>query len=270
MRVLIIFFLALTIHILNADEGNKNKEKPLVEKLRPMLINIIGEKNVVKLFGVEPKSEPADEIPMPTLPKILDDAKSTAIYNKKPEKIVLAPGVEQKYYQGYIKELYEVTRQQKPNEDEIAKMMNVLHQGGTREGIYRSLVLDSTYGGMENWDKPVKSVTADFAVYFYDKYLGKKVAKKSFEGMSVYTLKRLATEKSLDVADAFGDDRESLEKWYAIISADLAKRFPSVGTNIVRKNPSALAHKVWANKVPVQHIKSELIIKIHISFNSLF
>ncbi len=270
LRVIIIFVLALTIHILNADEGKQVKEKSFVEKLRPTLVSLLGQKTTVKLIGEEPNVVPVDEIPMPVLPKVLEDATSTAVYDKKPEKIILPPEVEQKFYLGYIRELYEVTRQQKPNDDEITKMMNVLMQGGTREGIYRSLVLDSTYGGMENWDKPVKSVTADFAVYFYEKYLGKKVVKKSFEGMSVYTLKRLATERVLDMADAFGDDRENLEKWYAILSADLAKRFPSVGTNVVRKNPSALAHKAWASKVPVQHIKSELILKLHISFNSLF
>ena len=149
-------------------------------------------------------------------------------------------------------------------------MMNVLMQGGTREGIYRSLVLDSTYGGMENWDKPVKSATADFAVYFYDKYLGRKVAKKSFEGMSIYTLKRILVEKTLDMADAFGENREGLEKWYGIMSSDLSKRFPSIWVSAIRKNQSALAHKAWASKVPLQHIKSEIVIKLHTAFNSMF
>jgi hypothetical protein len=270
LRILTIFVLALSIHILNAQEGQPAKPQPFIEKIRPTLVKFLGSETTDKIIGAAPVVAPIEEIPMPPLPKLVEDATSTAIYDKKPDRVSIAPEIEQKYYLGYIRELYEVTRQQKPNDDEISKMMNVLTQGGTREGIYRSLVLDSTYGGMENWDKPVKSVTADFAVYFYEKYLGKKIAKKSFEGMSVYTLKRLVTEKALDIADAYGDDRENLEKWYAIISSDLAKRFPSVGSNIIRKNPSALAHKAWASKVPVQHIKSELIIKLHISFNSLF
>lgn len=231
-------------------------------------MKIVGEEWTVKLIGAD-KSVPADEVPMPALPKITDDARSTAVYNKKQDKISLKPEVEQKFNYVFIKELYEATRQEKPNDDEIGKFMNVLSQGGTREGIYRSLVLDSTYAGMENWDKPVKSVTADFAVYFYGKYIGKKIVKKSFEGMSVFSLKRLMTEKALDMADAFGDDREGLEKWYAIMSADLATRFPQIWSNAMRKKTSALEHKAWASKVPLQHIKSEMIIKIHSALNSM-
>jgi hypothetical protein len=264
----VIFVLALSIHMLYAQEQKVVQEKSFVEKMRPTLMKIVGEEWTVKLIGAD-KSVPVDEVPMPALPKITDDARSTAVYNKKQDKISLKPEVEQKFNYVFIKELYEATRQEKPNDDEIGKFMNVLSQGGTREGIYRSLVLDSTYAGMENWDKPVKSVTADFAVYFYGKYIGKKIVKKSFEGMSVFSLKRLMTEKALDMADAFGDDREGLEKWYAIMSADLATRFPQIWSNAMRKKTSALEHKAWASKVPLQHIKSEMIIKIHSALNSM-
>lgn len=238
--------------------------------MRPTLMNILGEEWTVKLIGAD-KSVPVDEVPMPAIPKIDDNAKSVAVYEKKADKITLklTPEQEQRYNYAYIKEVYEATRQSKPNDDEIGKMMNVLAQGGTREGVYRAMVLDSVYGGMENWDKPVKSVTADFAVYFYGKYFGKKIAKKSFEGMSIYTLKRLVAEKALEVADAFGDDRDGLERWYAVMSSDLATRFPQIWTNAIRKKTSALEHKAWASKVPVQHIKSELVIKIHSALNSM-
>lgn len=268
MRLAVIFVLALSIHILYAQEQKVVQEKSFVEKMRPTLMKVLGEEWTVKLIGAD-KVIPKDEVPMPAIPKIVDDARSTAVYNKKQDKVILKPEVEEKFNYAYIKELYEATRQEKPNDDELGKFLNVLSQGGTREGVYRSLVLDSTYAGMENWDKPVKNATADFAVYFYDKYFGKKVAKKSFEGMSVFTLKRLVTEKALEIADAFGDDRDGLERWYAIMSSDLATRFPQIWSNPLRKKNSALDHKAWASKVPVQHIKSELIIKIHSAFNSM-
>lgn len=268
MRLAVIFVLALSIHILYAQEQKVIQEKSFVEKMRPTLIKVLGEEWTVKLIGAD-KAIPKDEVPMPAIPKIVDDARSTAVYNKKQDKVILKPEVEEKFNYAYIKELYEATRQEKPNDDELGKFLNVLSQGGTREGVYRSLVLDSTYAGMENWDKPVKNATADFAVYFYDKYFGKKVVKKSFEGMSVFTLKRLVTEKALEVADAFGDDRDGLERWYAIMSSDLATRFPQIWSNPLRKKSSAPDHKAWASKVPVQHIKSELIIKIHSAFNSM-
>lgn len=257
----------MSIHILNAQEG-KNKELPFTEKLRPTLTKILGEKWTVKIIGAAPE-EPKTEMQMPPLPKIISDATSTAVYSKKEDKVKLPENIEQAYAYGFIKEAFEATRQTKPTPDEANQYMNVLLQGGTREGIYRSLVLDSTYAGMEEWDKPVKIAAADFTVFFYDKYLGKKVDKKQFEGWSIFTLKRIMTEKALEMIDAYGDNRENLEKWYAILSADLATKFPSVWTNALRKQTSAEEHKKWASKVPVQHIKSEVIIKLHSAYNSM-
>lgn len=255
--------------MLNAQAQAPVKEKSIVEKLRPTLMKIVGVEWTVKLLGAEEAVVKATDVVMPAIPKIEDNAKSTAVYDRKKDSITIKPEVEAKFNYAFIQEIYETTRQTKPNEDETSKMMNVLSQGGTREGVYRMLVLDSVYGGMENWDKPVKSVTADFAVYFYGKYLGRKVLKKSFEGMSVFTLKRLIGEKALEVSDAFGEDRDRLERWYAVMSADLAAKFPTIWANKMRKNPSAVDHKAWASKVPVQHIKSETVIKIHSAFNSM-
>ena len=272
MRILAIFFLASSIHLYAQDARSQTstKEKSIVEKLRPQFKKFLGDEWTEKLIGTD-KGATANEVEMPIIPKIDEDAKSLAVYEKKADKIILklTPEEEQKYNYAYVKETYEATRQSKPNDNEIGKMMNVLAQGGTREGVYRSMVLDSVYGGMENWDKAVKSVTADYAVYFYNKYFGKKILKKSFEGVSIYTLKRLMAEKSLEIVDAFGDDRDGVERWYAIMSADMATRFPQIWTNSIRRKNSALEHKLWASKVPVQHIKSELVIKIHASLNSM-
>ncbi len=254
--------------MLQAQDKNPPQEKSFIEKMRPAFANILGAELTNKLIGNEVIAVP-NEIAMPALPKIIDDAKSTAVYNKKADKVILDLKLEEKFHYAYIREVYEVTRQAKPTDEEVAKYMNILAQGGTREGIYRSLVLDSVYGGMENWDKPVKSTTADFAVYFYQKYLGRKVAKKNFEGMSIYTLKRLVADKTLDMLDAFGDDRENLENWYALMSAELANKFPMIWQNPMRKKTSALEHKAWAGKVPLQHMKSEVVIKLHSAFNSM-
>jgi hypothetical protein len=270
LRLIILFFLALSIQLLFAEENIKIEEKSFMEKMRPKMVTILGEALTIKIIGAEKVVVILDEVSMPVIPKIDDNAKSTAVYDRIKEKITIKPEIEQKFNYAFINGLYEATKQSKPNDDEIGKAMNVLSQGGSREGVYRSIVLDSVYGGMENWDKPVKKNSADFAVYFYGKYFGKKVAIKSFEGMSIYTLKRLVTEKALDLADSFGDEkRGDLEKWYGIMSADLAMKFPLVWSNTTRKNSSALFHKSWAQKVPVQHIKSEMIIKIHSAFNSM-
>jgi hypothetical protein len=267
----VIFILAVSIHLLYAEDmkgqSNPNSEPSLIEKIRPQLASILGEEWTTKLIGADKTK--VEEVAMPVIPKVDDNAKSTAVYDKKKDKVVLDPEIEKKYYYSYIVEVYEATRQTKPSDAEVGSMMNVLTQGGTREGVYRSFVLDSVYGGMENWEKPVKSVTADFAVHFYDKYFGKKIQKKSFEGMSIYTLKRLVTEKALETADAFGDDRDGLERWYAVMSAEFATKFPLIWTNAMRKKTSSLEHRAWASHVPLQHIKSEMIIKIHSALNTM-
>lgn len=274
MRLAMIFVLALAIyhpiHLLHAQDAYGTKipnELSFAEKMRPHLIQYLGDEWTVKLIGHAPVVIP-QAFAMPTLPVINSDARSTAVYDKKADTIKLDPKVEQKFHYAYIKELYEVTRHARPTDEQLTQFMNVLTQGGARDGIYRSLVLDATYAGMENWDKPVKSATADFAVYFYGKYLGKKIQKKNFEGWSIYTLKRLITEKTLDMLAAF-NDREQMESWYGILSADLALKFPTIWSNTLRKNSSPEAHKAWAAKVPIQHIKSEIIIKMHTAFNAL-
>ena len=260
--------LALSIHVLNAQEVNKEPPS-FMEKMRPTMLKILGEEWTIKIIGKAPAQKLDDQIQMPAFPTISDDAKSVAVYNKKQDKIVFKPEQEEKYYAAFVREAYEATRQQKPNEDELGKMVNVLSQGGTREGVYRSLVLDSMYAGMENYDKPLKMTAAEFAVLYYEKFLNKKIKKESLQGMNIYTIKRIATEKSLDLIDAYGENREALESWYAIFSSELATKFPQSMQNKLRKDTAKFVHKSWASKVPVQHIKSEVIIKLHTAFNSL-
>jgi hypothetical protein len=269
LRLALIFILALSLHLLHAQDPIKEKSVSFAEKMRPTLMKIVGEEWTVKLIGEAPQVIVDDSIILPPLPKLLQDAKSTAVFEKKKDKVTLKPELEGKFYYTFIKEIFEATRQQKPNDDEIAKLFNVLSQGGSREGVYHSLVLDSTYGGMENYDKPVKSNAADFAVYFYERYIGKKIVKDSLKGMNIFSLKRLMTDKALDIIDAYGDNREDLEKWYAVMSSDLASKFPSAWTSKLRKETSSKVHKSWASQVPIQHIKSETLIKLHTALNTM-
>lgn len=270
MRLILIFVIALSINIMHAQDSAVHKKISFAEKMRPTLMKIVGENWTVKLIGEAPVEKPVDlGVVLPPLPKISDDAKSTAVYDRKEDKVKLPKEQEEKYYLAFVREMYEAARMQKPNEDELAKMANVLAQGGTREGVYHMIVLDSAYGGMENFEKYIKSNGADFMVYFYQRYLGKKIAKESLKGMNVYSAKRIMADKALDLIDAFGDNREDLEKWYAVLSADLASKFPQVWTSNLRKDTDSKKHKMWASKVPVQHIKSEVLIKLHMAMNSM-
>lgn len=268
MRIVIIFCLALSLHILHAQDSKGSSPESFSEKLRPTLLKIVGTKWTEKLLGAE-KAAIDNAVILPPLPQLAKDAKSTSIYERKQDKIALTPDQEKKYYYSYILEIYNATRMMKPNDDEVAKLMNVLSQGGSREGVYHSLVLDSTYAGMENYDKPVKSVAADFLVYFYGRYVGKQIKKENLKGLNVYSLKRLMTDKSLDIIDGYGENRENVEKWYAVMSSDLASKYGHLWTSNLRKDTSSLRHKQWASKVPIQHIKSETIIKLHTIMNSM-
>lgn len=270
MRLVLIFAIALSINIMHAQDSTGHKKVSFAEKMRPTLMKIVGEEWTVKLIGVAPaENSTEDGVVLPPLPKVADDARSTAVYDKKEDKVKLPREQEEKYYSAFVREMYEAARLQKPNEDEIAKMSNVLAQGGSREGVYHMMVLDSAYGGMENYEKFIKSNGADFMVYFYQRYLGRKIAKESLKGMNIYSAKRIMADKALDTIDAFGDKRDDLEKWYAVMSADLASKFPQVWTSNLRKDTNSLKHKNWASQVPLQHIKSEVLIKLHMAMNSM-
>lgn len=147
--------------------------------------------------------------------------------------------------------------------------MNVLHQGGTREGVYRALVLDSTYAGLENYPNPLNDGLIDFAVEYYTTYVGRTIKKESLEKINFYTLKRLATERTLEVVDELGKNKDHLQRWYAVFSGDLAKRFPEIWQNKIRKDTNKKFHLSWAKQAPSQHLKSEVIIKLHKAFNYL-
>lgn len=240
-------------------------ETSITEKFRPFLVSVLGAERTQKLIGKDPN---VSEVTMPVIPLVDKSATSLKVYQKAADVNKVDPEVEAKFNYAYILEVFKATRQQEPNENDIAKTMNILSQGGTRSGVYRSLVLDATYGGMENWPRPVKKTSAEEAISLFKTFINKEYKLKNFEGMNVFTLKRILTENFLEVADAF-EKREELEAWYAVFSSDVAKKYPTMWQNDTRKNTSALFHQEWASKVPVEHIKSELIIKLHTLFNTI-
>jgi hypothetical protein len=271
LKLGIILILAFSIQAFSAGIAKPEEvQVSLVEKWRPTISKFFGEEFTIKLLGKIPEIKKVSvEIQMPKIPLIKDDARSADVYNKKADKITLHKNEEEKYHYSFLEELYEVTRQTKPNQEEFQRLMNTLSQGATREGVYHALVLDAAYAQLENSVKPVKDSAADFTVYFYGIYIAKIISPEGLKKMNMYSLKRLVAEKALDMIDAFGDNREDLEKWYAVLSSDLATRFPQLWSNKLRKSNSKAVHKNWASKAPIQHIKSETVIKIHMAFNSL-
>lgn len=219
-----------------------------------------------KFFPQEEKM--TEEVAMPALPKVVTDATSTQSYEEIDKK-KLSAEEENKYNYLFLMELYQATRGSAPAENEIQNWMNALSQGGTREGVYRALVLDSTYAGLENFKDHPSDNASLFAKEFLEKFVGQTVKDETIKNFNFYSLKRICAEKALEILDAYGGNKESRSAWYAVLSSDFAKKYPQAFKNEIRKDPSSLRHQHWANNVPLQHLKSELVIKIHLVLNAL-
>ena len=237
------------------------------EKLRPFIVKILGEDTATSILGEGPGT-----VELPTIPKVNRSALDSSVFdNEKDVKEKNIPNDKKDkldYY--YVDELYTSTRNMKGNKDQLTRWFSILSQGGTREGVYRALVLDNTYRGLENFDNPVNDSVVSFASYFYPRFLNKKIKKEALEKLNFYTLKRLTTKNSLEVVDEYlKGNKDELYKWYAVFSGELAEKYPKAWKNALRKKEKMAHHKKWAATVPDQHIKSEIIIKIHKVYNHL-
>ncbi len=244
-----------------------NAESEWMSTVRPYVERFLGEDIAVKLFG---EKAPV-EMTLPAIPKVQNDTTSTRSLPEEGAKIKLEAKQLASFNQLFIQELYEATRQRPANPNDIAKWMNVLSQGGTREGVYRSLVLDSAYNGLEGGPFPMRPRTSEFASAFVQKYVGKQVSTKAMSSASLYTVKRIITDDALDIADEFLYEgrMDDLYTWYAVMSAEFARDYPKAFKAKSRQETDASWHKSWAEKVGWQVLKSELIIKIHSLMNLL-
>ncbi len=261
--LLALVFIGITNLAFADDGGIFDKYK---KKLRPFVSKIVGEDITTKLLGA-----PEKVYKLPPIPKMAVDSKSTQNFDEskigtplKDEK------TREKYDYKYVVELYDVVRGEEANRNEIAKWMNVLAQGGSREGVYRAIVLDQVYGGMENMDNPINDGCIKFTIRFMERFLGMTVKKDAIEGVNLYRLKREMTKRALDIIDSYAATNvDNLYQWYSVFSAEMAKDFPDLWKNRARLIDDAEFHYKWAKGVPFQHLKSEVIIKIHKIYNSI-
>jgi hypothetical protein len=215
-------------------------------------------------------------IELPPIPEIKKNATSTRSL-KKDAKILtqgeqynkLKKEKKRKYEIAFLKELYKVTRQSKASNEDILKWLNIIEQGGSREGVYRALVLDNVYASLENYDEPLNKEVVNFCEAYMQKFIRQTFNKEVYQQINVYTLKRILSEKSLEVLDALANKPEHVYSWYAVFSSALAKKYPDFFKSKLRKNTLKETHLSWAKKVPYQHIKSEVVVKIHHVLNQL-
>jgi len=263
----ILFFLFLSLNFSHVFAGDVPAWK---SGLLKVISKVTSESEAKKLLGIDDS-----QITMPEIPKLESNATSTEIYSKVKEVVPdsykkLSKEEKNKFNYKYLKELFLTVRNQNATDREIGSLLNVLEQGGSREGVYRSIVLDKFYEQLSHENNPSSEKLCLFVIDFMGTYLSLTTQKEVLLKTNFYWLKRYLVEKSLEIADLLSAKPDDFQNWYAIISADFAKKYPTLWAgNRARSSHSAVWHKSWANSVPSQHLKSELILKIHSVMNSI-
>jgi hypothetical protein len=264
-KLIVILGLLLAFNVF-AQEAVEASWK---SKLRGVITQIAGEEWGNKLLGPLPTAIPDFE--MPVIPEQIKTSTNVESYTKKtkePTEFDKLPKERKRQFDyKFIEELFMVTRKSEPRDEDLSNWLNTLDQGGSREGIYQALVLDEVYSGLESIEeKPTKKLS-DFSLNFSQKFLDQTFNSDSLNELNLYSL---FTEKGLDLLEYYEvNDLDSLYRWYALFSADLAKEYAPLLHSEIRKNTSANYHYEWAKSMPVQHIKSEFIIKLHTVMNGL-
>lgn len=243
-------------------------------KLRSVITQVAGEEWGAKILGPLPASE-TPEVAMPVIPKDIKKSTDVASYTKQakePTEYDKLPLERKRQFDyKFLEELFQVTRKTEAKDEDLSNWLNTLDQGGSREGIYQALVLDEVYNGLESIEGKPTEKLLNYCLKFSQKYLNQTFTTDSLKQLNLYSLKRIFTEKGLDLIEHYEvNDLESLYKWYAIFSAEVAKDYgPFLKSSQVRLDQSAAYHYEWAKSMPIQHIKSEFIIKMHTVMNGL-
>lgn len=242
-------------------------------KLRNVLISITGEPFTNKLLGAKPIPVILS-LQMPEIPK--DIKKSTDIESytkiqKEPTSYDKLPTQRKRQFDYlYIQELFLATRKADAKDEDVSNWINVLDQGGSREGIYQALVLDEVYATLENMNETPSKAVLKYSMNYAQKFLAQSFKEESLKKLNVYSIKRIMTEKGLDLMEHWeSKDLDALYRWYALFSADLAKDHASWMKSEIRQNSSPEYHYEWAKGMPLQSIKSEYIVKLHTLMNGL-
>jgi len=260
-KLVVCFF---SIWMLNAEASILSEKLGF---LRQWVAQTLGEKWANKLWGEK------EEIKLPTIPALKSDARSIAIYSKQKRKTSqfekLSDKEKERYNYYLVKELMFAVRDYVGVDDqEISNMVNILNQGASREGVYRKLILDNYYLNLEHNNEVASEKLVEFVMEFMDKYLNLEIKKEILLTTNHFIVKRICVEKALEIMDRF-ENFEQLSDWYAVVSADYAVRFDKLFKGKLRLYRSRKDHKLWAMKVPTQHLKSEIIIKLHKIMNFL-
>ncbi len=241
-------------------------------KLRDVISSVAGTTWATKFLGEAPKPEP--EVTLPPIPKIVKQNTDITSYTKIQKDLTaydkLPAERRRQFDYQFLKEIFLVTRKTEARDEDLSNWLNTLDQGGSREGIYQALVLDEVYVALENMEDKSSDRLKNFSLGFSQRYLGQTFKAGSLDQFNLFSIKRIITDKAIDLMDFYETkDIDSLYRWYAVFSSDLAKEYSAFFKNQLRQEVSEKYHYNWAKESPVQQIKSEVIIKLHIVMNGL-
>lgn len=265
-NLIFIIGLALSFSVLAQET-----EPAWKSQLRDYVSQVAGAEWGTKLLGTPPQKK--SELPMPEIPKQVKN--STSVSFKKVKKADteydrLPADRKRQFDYMFVEELFQVTRKTEAKDEDLSIWLNTLDQGGSREGIYQALVLDEVYAALEDIEEKSSDRLLNFSQEFSEKFLRQTIKKEALAPLNLYSLKRILTEKSLDLMEYYEiNDLDALYRWYANFSADMAREHSTLLNSEVRQDPSVMYHYEWAKSMPIQHIKSEFIIKLHKIMNGL-
>lgn len=266
-----ILILALSLLCFNVW-AQEVSEPGWKTKLRSYISRVTGPDLAESLLGKAPQGAP--EVSMPEIPKDFKKSTDTSAYDnikKDSTEFDRLPAERRRQFDyKFLEELFMVTRKSEPRDEDLSTWLNTLDQGGSREGIYQALVLDEVYAALENMEERPSEKVQKFIQAFASKYVGTSYKEETLAQSNIYTLKRVLTEKGLDIMEYYEtNDLDALYRWYAHFSYDLATQYGAIFKSPVREEPSLTYHYQWAREMPIQHIKSEFIIKLHTVMNNL-
>lgn len=268
-KLIIVLGLMISFNIL-AQEATEPGWKA---KLRSYITQVAGAEWSNKILGEAPApAEP--EIKLPQIPQNFKKSTDVGSYTKKTKEPTafdkLPLDRKRQFNYKFIEELFQVTRKTEAKDEDLVNWLNTLEQGGSREGIYQALVLDEVYNGLESIEEKPTEKLISFCLDFSQKFLAQTFKPESITQLNLYSLKRIFTEKGMDLLEFYEiQNLDDLYRWYALFSEFIAKNYPTYVQGDIRQNPSAKFHYEWAKSMPIQHIKSEFIIKLHTVMNGL-
>lgn len=242
-------------------------------KGRELVTSILGLSWGAKFFGPVPLAPVAD-IKLPEIPKQVKkntDIGSYTRLKKDPTEYDRLPLERKRQFDyKFIKELFMVTRKAEAKDEDLSNWLNVLDQQGSREGIYQALTLDEVYAALENMEEKPTPRLVEFSLNFSQRFFNQTFKMEALNQLNLYSLKRILSEKGLDLAEYYEvNNLEDLYLWYAVFSTELATAYAPLLKTEIRQNTRLEYHLEWARSMPVQHIKSEFIIKLHSVMNGL-